>query len=940
MSKVSIPHRFYADGSVRNYWEGIIAPRDTWPRTDEGVASASQLTNYGYRVKVRIQGDHPANEAELTDDQLPEVIITQSSAGSGHKKTGLSIGVTQGSRIWGTYIDPAKKEGLIYMGTLANNEMLLLPKTQPTNNKHSPYSGYTNWDKVGTHSIPFTAGKPLEGLNFPNIFSMSDKIMMMEPAFPLSSPTECEKAPLSALSKSMKELISKVERAQAQLDTWEDAAQEWISNKQEWIQEKISEASEFVSLGLKDLFKEIRKFVEEEINKQTKMLIEFVNPPDRDKAKQAKDTIIELIVCLFNKMIGNLKGLVGNFLSSMLDRYINVPACAIQNFVGSLLGNVLGALSGAIDSIISNLSALIGGAFSIAGAILGILGQIAGFLSCEENQECPDTKEWSIFDGGAAPMTFDIDSIINQAKAFAANASNLVDIENITSIDFNDLINSATNAANACNVGPVFCGPPKVTFWGGGGSGAQGNAIISAAGDLLGIDLVANGLGYKKAPSIDIKDNCGKGGGVRAKAIMDRDGGIDPQTGDPTYKVVSVVIQDSGAGFLTRPNGDLGGDGRVWAPSDWTVVKREDGRWEKFPPGRDSDEDILPREGDTVIRPEDKTIFEGGIPLPIIGPGGQITPGVNPDSGISEETNAERLARLRGTTLIPGTGLNGATEFDSFPSLDIGSYPTILYLCDIFIQNHGINYEDGDEIVIEPSNGTEVVPKFGPFGVLDSIRIVKAGKGFVERPRIYVKSETGYNAILKPVFCVERIGDDTEGNLPDDQLLAGVVSVVNCVGITANEEFSGWINGKPYYGPTHTHRGVTMLGATHTSRPHPLVWQTLAESLNNYDDRFQWVNGTLLQVVQRTTSSSMPISSSQPPSPAPSPSPAPTPTPNNINYGTSTSTTPTPTPAPTPSPSSAPTPSTSPAPSPSPAPPSPPSPPPPSPPSGGGYYYP
>ena len=142
---------------------------------------------------------------------------------------------------------------------------------------------------------------------------------------------------------------------------------------------------------------------------------------------------------------------------------------------------------------------------------------------------------------------------------------------------FDGLIADAAQSAGGCNVGPVFCGPPQVTFWGGGGSGAKENAIVSAAGSLLGIDLIAGGLGYKKAPSIQIKDNCGKGGGVRAKVVTAPDGGIDPSTGDPTLKVVQVIVQDEGGGYLSRPNGDLGGDGRVWAPADWTVVKER--RW-------------------------------------------------------------------------------------------------------------------------------------------------------------------------------------------------------------------------------------------------------------------------------------------------------------------------------------------------------------------------
>ena len=838
-------------GVPSNYWQGVVAPREVWERDEELVNDRADLKNWGYRIKVRIENVHPPDKNVLPDDQLPWVRVGGSNAGSGHKKTGLSIGITQGSRVWGIWGNPSRKEDPIQIGTIMNNDQLLLPKNQPANNGFLPFSGYKDKDLVASYSIPATQGKPLESYFFPNTASLSDVTMIQEPSFPLNSPQDCEKVPLGSIAKLMKELIQKIERATTQLNKWQSAAQGWISQKQKWIQDKISKAAEFIAKALKWLFKEIRKFVEEQINRETKKLIELINPPDRDKSKVAKDAIIELIVCLFNKLIGNLKSLVGNFLSQMLDRYINVPACAVQNFVGSLLGNVLGALSGAIDSIIGKLSSLLGGAFSLAGSILGFLSALAGFFACEEDQECPDTKEWSIFDGGKPPITLNIDSIINQAKSLAANVSGLVDIDGLASLNLSDLINGATNAANNCNIGPVFCGPPRVTFWGAGGGGTAGNVIVSAAGDILGVDLVARGLGYTRAPSVDISDNYGKGGGVRARAIMEPDGGTDPTTGEPTQRVRDVVIDDPGSGFIPRPDGDLGGDGRVWAPRENTVVRTPDGRWEQYPPGAE----IPDRPGDTVITPEDRQILEGGLP---IGPGGNITPGSGGDRGINDlgigDSYDDTLARLRGTTSIPGTGSNGETEFNAFPTLDVGSYPVILYLCDVVIESAGINYSSEDEIVIEPSNGAEVIPTFGPFGVLDSVRIVSSGKGFVERPDIYIRSETGYNARLTPVFCIDRLGDDTDGNLPDDPLFAGVVSVVNCVGRTVQDEGTGYINGKQYTGPVHIYKGRKMAGQIHadTGLPQPYVWDTVGKSITNYDDRFKWVGNTLIQVVNRT----------------------------------------------------------------------------------------
>ena len=148
-----------------------------------------------------------------------------------------------------------------------------LPKNQPDNNGFLPYSGYKDWDTVAGYSVPALAGKPLEGFTLPNIMSLSDKTMMKEPSVPLSSPTECDKNEMSSIGIYMKELIAKIERATDQLNTWETAAQSWIADKQQWIQEKSAEASEFISLGLKNLFKDIRKFVEEQINEQTKKLM-------------------------------------------------------------------------------------------------------------------------------------------------------------------------------------------------------------------------------------------------------------------------------------------------------------------------------------------------------------------------------------------------------------------------------------------------------------------------------------------------------------------------------------------------------------------------------------------------------------------------------------------------------------------------------------------
>ena len=62
-----------------------------------------------------------------------------------------------------------------------------------------------------------------------------------------------------------------------------------------------------------------------------------------------------------------------------------------------------------------------------------------------------------------------------------------------------------------------------------------------------------------------------------------------------------------------------------------------------------------------------------------------------------------------------------------------------------------------------------------------SIKITNPGQGFTESPDIYIKSETGFNAVLLPKFCVERIADDELIEYkPSEHKL---VSIVDCVGV-------------------------------------------------------------------------------------------------------------------------------------------------------------
>jgi hypothetical protein len=79
--------------------------------------------------------------------------------------------------------------------------------------------------------------------------------------------------------------------------------------------------------------------------------------------------------------------------------------------------------------------------------------------------------------------------------------------------------------------------------------------------------------------------------------------------------------------------------------------------------------------------------------------------------------------------------------------------------------------------VIEPSNGAEAVATLNRFGRVTGIKIIKGGEGFTELPTITIESATGYNAILLPRLCIDRIGEDVDKPVTGD-----LVTVIDCVG--------------------------------------------------------------------------------------------------------------------------------------------------------------
>ena len=291
------------------------------------------------------------------------------------------------------------------------------------------------------------------------------------------------------------------------------------------------------------------------------------------------------------------------------------------------------------------------------------------------------------------------------------------------------------------------------------------NLIVSGNGEILGGDVISTGYNYLVNKTYTkVKDDCGIGQGGVVRPVFGgtlpdgtRIGDVDVRdpNGNPSLGIVDIIVVQPGKDYLPSPNGSTGGDGRVWAdPDDTTIV------------GPDNVVQV-------PIPPE--------VTVPVV-PGDTVT---TPPGTVIETDDGETIIGGNPTVItIPSTITTPPKTITPFPqqlpSSDVGSYPVILYLCDVIIENTGINYQDGDKIVIEPSFGATAEPKFGDFGKVISIKVTNGGEGFTEIPNIYIESETGFNAELIPKFCIDRIGENDLEREPE--LQDKVVSVVDCVG--------------------------------------------------------------------------------------------------------------------------------------------------------------
>ena len=279
--------------------------------------------------------------------------------------------------------------------------------------------------------------------------------------------------------------------------------------------------------------------IEEKINAFTNKIIpEELKPKTGEAIKNVTDTIY----CLFGNVIDGLKNMIGNFLKELIGKIVNVPLCAAEQLVGTLLNDVLGSINDTITPILSSLTSTLGGALgsvtSLVNKALEGANLLFNFLACDD-LKCPLPSRFDNTLGPQQKQKDRVDKIMEGISGISGELGLDGELPSIFKKSDGDP-SVVASLVGGCESNILRCGPPTVELFGGSGVGGVINAVVAETTEIVGANILDRGLGYKeKPPYVVFRDACGDGKGARAKAIINPDdGGID-----------GLLIEASGYGY-------------------------------------------------------------------------------------------------------------------------------------------------------------------------------------------------------------------------------------------------------------------------------------------------------------------------------------------------------------------------------------------------------
>jgi hypothetical protein len=572
------------DGFI--WWIGQVAPakvwRDekSWPdagKNKKGEKSGS----WAYRCKVRIIGYHPFDRNVLPDNDLPWAhVLTTGAEGAIQGGVGQTLRLTGGETAFGFFLDGDDGQQPVVVGCLHRNESVENFPSESIADQLRPFTGHTGPLRQGATQIrkqnDGVQGEPKTSNSITDIAfskdigdlsqttreenkSGADQFIREDYASQqfaaevgevcIVRENGCNDNLIGKISKILQEFIQFVGRIQDFIGTYIDP----ILNEFVDIVNEIRGFARRIVGVVKFIINNLRGSIIKLVTNLFRDFIAKVLPlPQHPPVAEATKNIINIIFCLFEKLIPLIIDYIVNLLTNMIGKIINAPLCAVEEFTAAILGKLMEFIEDLLGPVMSGLNWLIGGIGKISnvlGQISSIAQQILNFIGCDQ-LKCETATQWCA-DGGASKKGKDSWSRtlkklnfmkgVNQSIDDAIGSTSLFGYTGPSPFrDCSQRVNNPTNQIDKTKLptGMVYssCIPPTLEIF-GTGINAQAIPIVGNDGKILTVEILNSGKGYTKPPSINVIDNTNNGSGAQLEAKI-RNGRIE-----------SIYVVNPGSGY-------------------------------------------------------------------------------------------------------------------------------------------------------------------------------------------------------------------------------------------------------------------------------------------------------------------------------------------------------------------------------------------------------
>ena len=745
----------------------------------------NQNVEAGFRAKVRILGHHPPEskaEGGIDDFDLPWAhFLVSPQFGAGHNRGGTSFALQGGETVFGFFLDGEEGQQPVILGCFyANSGAEVFDSWEDVKGKAS--SGFFPFEndkslEVGKH-LTLTNGE--ENITHGGITNSNNEIAKKKEngkkefkdefggtinkhidneTVNLEIAQKCI-APSGALGEASKVLQSFIDEVSG-LEKFQDKHIDPVLNRIVDMDKLILKASNKIAGGFSATIRQARKEMLKEVDDQVSKAISFLDPAHLIKNLEIRKQT-DQVYCLIENVLNGLQSFVGDFLKGLVGNLLQFPLCAAEQFFGGLISGISDKIQGLIGPSISSIQSVAGGISlppfaSMMDKAVKIAQAGLALLECEGNECEPEPLDWKINVGADPKKKLDFGRVINLASGLSAfgglgDAINdpigalsgiFPGIEGVTgafsklSGVSGDLLTlkqgvsggiptNMKSLIGGCDPFTKRCGPPKLSIFGGGGSGAIGKAVVNSIGKVVGVNMSDFGSGFTSPPFVTITDNCNNGKGATATAEVDLD------ENSPTFgQIKDIVITNSGGGYV--------GPGVID-----TIINVDT--------------------GEEVVTPTGTTTLPNGTVVPISRPSVGTT--TLPDGTVVPITDT-----VTGTSAGTGTtGVGAGTGTADDEGIDV-----IGEVSGVQVISPGIGFKSGDTITT-PSGGV-IVPILDEKGrILGVDPNTKVDVGLIDIPKLTVNTNTGFGAVLRPITRFTKVQDYEDPIVPDAKL----IRVIDC----------------------------------------------------------------------------------------------------------------------------------------------------------------